>query len=152
LYFHLNQIPDILIKHQKNFIMNYSQSGGLNNSSFNLTANMQPIGPVFNVQKLRPGTPLELELAGTVSATALSGSNGIRFELRANGLAPNFKIQGSLKTGDLSDSIVMKSVYTNLNPGTYHIQVYAQAAPSGTATGVILDPGGWGEAIIATEF
>ena len=31
-------------------------------------------------------------------------------------------------------------------------QMYAQAAPGGTATNVILDPGGWGEAILATEF
>ena len=54
--------------------------------------------------------------------------------------------------GHLYDSIVMKSVYTNLSPGTYRIQVYAQAAPSGTATGVILDLGGWGEVILATEF
>ena len=132
--------------------MNYTQSGSLNNTSYNLTNVMQPIGPSFRVQKLRYGTPLELELAGTVSATALSGSNGIRFELRANGLVPNFKIQGSLKAGHLYDSIVMKSVYTNLAPGFYSIQVYADAAPSGTASGVILDPGGWGEAILATEF
>lgn len=132
--------------------MHYTQSGSLNNTSFNLTATMQPIGPVFDVQKHNSGTPLELELGGTVSATALSGSNGIRFELRANGLAPNFKIQGSLKVDHLYDSIFMRSVYTNLHSGIYQIQVYAAAAPSGTATGVILDPGGWGEAIIATEF
>jgi len=91
-------------------------------------------------------------LAGTVSASTLAGSNGARFELRANGLAPNLKIHGSLKTGHLSDSIVMKSMYTKLAPGTYTVQVYAQAAPAGTATGVILDPGGWGEVILATEF
>lgn len=132
--------------------MNYTQSGNLNNTSYNLTATMQAIGPVFNIQKLRSNTPLEVELAGTVSATALSGSNGIKFELRVNGLAPNFKIQGSLKAGHLYDSIVMKSVYTNLAPGTYRVQVFAAAAPSGTATGVILDPGGWGEVILATEF
>lgn len=132
--------------------MNYTQISNLNDTSHNLTAVMQPIGPALTVQKLRANTPLELELAGTVSATALSGSNGIKFELRVNGQAPNFKIQGSLKSGHLYDSIVMKSVYTSLPVGTYRVQVYAAAAPSGTATGIILDPGGWGEAILATEF
>jgi len=132
--------------------MNYTQISNLNNQGYNLNTTMQPIGPVLNVQKLRANTPLELELAGTVSAASLAGANGIRFELRANGQAPNYKIQGSLKPGHLYDSIVMKSVYTNLKPGTYHVQVYAAAAPSGAATNVILDPGGWGEAIIATEF
>ncbi len=132
--------------------MNYTQSGNLNDTSYNLTSVMQPIGPILTVRKLSANTPLELELAGTVSATALSGSNGIKFELRVNGMAPNYKIQGSLKANHLYDSIVMKSVYTSLAVGTYRVQVYAAAAPSGTATGVILDPGGWGEAILATEF
>ena len=133
-------------------MVNYTQRGGLNNQSYNLTTTMKPIGPVLKVKKLRSGTPLELELAGTVSANSLSSSNGIIFELRANGKVPDYKIQGSLKTGHLYDSIVMKSVYTKLVPGTYSVQVYAASAPSGTAAGVILDPGGWGEAILATEF
>jgi len=130
----------------------YSQSGSLNDKNYNLDATMKPIGPHFEVKKLRAGTPLELELGGTVSATSLSGANGIRLEVRVNGLPPNHKIEGSLKAGHLYDSIYTKSVYTNLAVGSYTAQVYAQAAPSGTATGVILDPGGWGEVILATEF
>lgn len=133
-------------------MVNYTQSGSLNDKAYNLTATPQPIGPSFQVKKLRTDTPLELELAGTVSAGSLGASNGILFELRANGLAPNFKILGSLKSGHLFDSIVMKSVYTHLAPGTYTVQVYAHAAPGGTASNVILDPGGWGERILATEF
>ncbi len=131
---------------------NYTQSGVLNDKSYNLEAAMKPIGPSFEVVKLRPGTPLELELAGTVSATSVNGANGIKLEVRANGLVPNHRIEGSLKAGKLNDSIYTKSVYTHLAIGTYTCQVYAQAAPSGTAAGVILDPGGWGEAILATEF
>lgn len=133
-------------------MINYTQSGSLNDRSYNLTTVMKPIGPAFKVKKLRAGTPLELELAGTVSATSLSSANGIRFELRINGKAPNYKIQGSLKAGLLRDSISMKSVYTRLKPDTYTMQVYAASAPAGTATGVILDPGGWGQVILATEF
>jgi len=131
---------------------NYTESGSLNDKSYNLDATMKPIGPSFQVKKVRSETPLELELAGTISATSLTGSNGIRLEVRVNGLNPNYKIQGSLKSGHLYDSIYTKSVYTALTVGTYTGQVYAQAAPSGTATGVILDPGGWGEVILATEF
>ena len=130
----------------------YTQSGSLNDKSYNLDATMKPIGPSFRVSKVRSGTPLELELAGTVSATSLTGANGIKLEVRVNGLSPNYRIEGSLKAGRLSDSIYTKSVYTALAVGTYTGQVYAQAVPSGTATGVILDPGGWGEVILATEF
>lgn len=130
---------------------NYTQSSSLNDRSYNLNATMQPIGPSFTVRKLRAKSSLELELAGSVSAQSLGASNGILFEIRVNGTLPNFKIQGSLKAGDLNDSIMMKSVYTALPIGTYTVQVYAQAAPGGTATGVVLDPGGWGERILATE-
>jgi len=130
----------------------YTQSGSLNDKTYNLTATMQPIGPSFSVAKVRSSTALELELAGTVAASSISGANGIRLEIRVNGVSPDYKIQGSLKSGRLSDSIYTKSVYGALAVGTYTAQVYAQAAPSGTAAGVILDPGGWGEVILATEF
>jgi hypothetical protein len=133
-------------------MVNYTQSGSLNDKSYNLEAVMKPIGPSFTIHKVRAGTPLELELAGTVSATSVNGANGIRLEVRVNGQVPNFKIEGSLKAGKLNDSIYTKSVYTNLPIGNYTGQVYAQAAPGGTATGVILDPGGWGEVILATEY
>jgi hypothetical protein len=134
-------------------VPDYTVSGSLNDKPYNLTTTMKPIGPSFPVKKLRPGTALELELAGTVSASFVAGgSNGIRLEIRVSALSPNYKIEGSLKAGHLYDSIYTKSVYTALKPGTYKAQVYAQAAPAGTATGVILDPGGWGEAILATEF
>jgi hypothetical protein len=132
--------------------MNYTQSGSLNDKSYDLDATMKPIGPGFLVHKIRTGTPLELELAGTVSAASVNHANGIKLEIRVNGLSPNFTIQGSLKAEKLSDSIYTKSVYASLPIGAYTAQVYAQAAPAGTATGVILDPGGWGEAILATEF
>jgi hypothetical protein len=130
----------------------FTESGSLNDKRYNLDATMRPIGPSFVVKKMRAGTPLQLELAGTVSAASLNGANGIRLEVRVNNLVPNYKIQGSLKAGHLYDSIYTKSVYTGLAVGSYTGQVYAQAAPSGTATDVILDPGGWGEVILATEF
>lgn len=130
----------------------YTQSGSLNDKSYNLDAAMKAIGPAFEVRKLRPDTPLELELAGTVSATAVNSANGIKLEVRVNGQIPDHRIEGSLKAGHLNDSIYTKSVYTHLPMGSYKCQVYAQTAPAGTATGVVLDPGGWGEAVLATEF
>ena len=71
---------------------NYTQSGSLNDKSYNLDATMKPIGPSFMVHKLRSDSPLELELAGTVQAAAVSGANGIRFEIRANGMVPSHRI------------------------------------------------------------
>jgi hypothetical protein len=45
-------------------------------------------------------------------------------------------------------------LYTDLPIGNYTCQVYAQAAApeGGTATGVLLDPGGYGDVILATEY
>jgi hypothetical protein len=104
-------------------MVDYAQSGSLNDKSYNLDATMKPIGPSFVLHKKRAGTPLELELAGTVSAASVTNANGIMLEVRVNGLNPNPVIKGSLKAGKLNDSIYTKSVYTNLAIGAYTAQV-----------------------------
>jgi len=46
----------------------------------------------------------------------------------------------------------MRSVYENLPAGDYTVSMYAQAPNfNATATGIIIDPGGWGAAIITRE-
>jgi hypothetical protein len=135
-------------------MVNYTQSGSLNDRAYDLPdQNWHPVGPSFVVNKLRAGTPLELEFAGTCLAATLAVGFGIKFEIRVNNLAPNFKNQGSLRKNDLEEPVEAKSVYTQLAPGTYKAQMYCQVPNVGaTAKGIVLDPGGWGAVILATEF
>jgi len=134
-------------------MINYTQSGSLNDKAYDLPDQLwHPVGPSFIINKLRAGTPLELEFAGTCLAASLVG-NGIRFELRVDNLNPNFKNQGSLRKNDLEEPVSAKSVYTQLAVGKHVGQMYCQVPNAGaSAKGVVLDPGGWGAVILATEF
>jgi len=131
----------------------YTSSGSLNNSSININnQNWTPVGPSITLVKVNNDSAIELEFAGTARATAINSGQGIRFELRINGNSPTHFSQGNLQHDNLREHITVKSVFTNLAAGTHTIRMYAQVPNSGTATGVLLDPGGWGARIIAKEY
>jgi len=135
--------------------LDYSSSTNLNNTAYNLDFNngWVPIGPSFNLTKAKDHTAIELDLTTRISIAQISSGFGCQFELRIDGLSGNHTSYGSILTGDLNETVTMKSVFENLAAGTYTYQVYARAPNFGsTATGVILDPGGWGSRIIAKEF
>jgi hypothetical protein len=85
-------------------------------------------------------------------AASITSGNGIFVEIRLNNTRPSYLSRGSLKTSDLQCEISAKRISMELSKGTHTVQVYAQAANAGSsAEGVVLDPGGWSEAIISTE-
>jgi hypothetical protein len=131
----------------------YSAFSSLNDKAYDLpNQNWIAVGPAYKLNKVADNTALELEYNGEALAASISNGNGVLFEIRLNNRAPNFKSRGSLKTTDLQCEISAKSVYTGLPKGSYTVQIYAQAPNAGSsAKGIVLDPGGWGEAILATE-
>jgi hypothetical protein len=130
----------------------YTQSPSLNDKSYDLTnQNWTPVGPAFNVVKTN-NNPIELEYSGEVLAASITG-NGVWFQIRLNNTVPTFVSQGALKPTELQDEISTKSVYVGLRPGSYTGQIYAQAPNAGSsAKGIVIDPGGWGEKVLVTEF
>lgn len=132
----------------------YTVSPSLNDRSYDLNdQKWHPVGPAFQVVKLRGYTPIELEYSGECLATSITNGFGVRFQIRLDNKVPNYDSQGTLKREDLQAEISTKSVYVGLAAGSYTAQMYAQAANSGSsAKGVVLDPGGWGERILVTEF
>ncbi|KQA96351.1 hypothetical protein XV92_18205 [Vibrio metoecus] len=132
----------------------YTQSPSLNDKGYNLNNQQwQPIGPAFKIVKLRGYTPIELEYSGECLAGSISNGFGIRFQIRIDGKLPDYESQGTLKATDRQAEISTKSVYVGLPAGTYEAQMYAVAANAGSsAQNVVLDPGGWGERILVTEF
>ena len=131
----------------------YNAFSGLNDKSYDLpNQNWLPVGPAFKLNKLNEGTAIELEYSGEALAASITRGNGILFEIRLNNTRPSYLSRGSLKTTDLQCEISAKSIYVGLPKATYTVQIYAQAANAGSsAKGVVLDPGGWSEAIICTE-
>lgn len=132
----------------------YTLSGALNTNSINLPPNTWiQVGPSMTVSKTSITSSLEIEYNGRAYASTFPSSlGGIKFELRIDGHTANHTIPGSITSDELEDMISAKSMYTSLTSGTYTIRMFAQSsANSGTATGVLLDPGGFGAKIICTE-
>jgi hypothetical protein len=131
----------------------YIESPSLNDKAYDLNnQNWNPVGPAFKIVKLR-NTPIELEYSGECLAASITNGFGIRFQIRIDNKVPNYNSQGTLKKENLKDEVSTKSVYVGLAKGSYTVQMYALAANTGSsAKGVVLDPGGWGERILVTEF
>lgn len=132
----------------------YTESPSLNDKRYDLKdQNWYPVGPSFKVSKVRDYTPIELEYSGECLADSIKKGFGIRFQLRIDGNEPDYQSQGTLKSKDLQAEISTKSVFVGLVAGKYTVRMYAQAPNRGaSAKGVVLDPGGWGERILVTEF
>lgn len=131
----------------------YTSSAGLNNASYNLPdQSWYPVGPATTVVKVRENSVVELEFDATVEANLVSGF-GIQFELRMDGLSPDYKNLGVYKQNSPPVQTSAKSIYTSLPAGTYTARMYARAPNGGaSATGLILDSGGWGARILITEY
>lgn len=140
---------------KKEVIMNvYTQSSSLNDKSYDLNdQNWHPVGPAFQVVKTRDFTPIELEYSGECLAASILKGYGVRFQIRLSNKMPEYCSLGTLKPTDLQAEISTKSVYVGLKAGQYLAQMYAQVPNVGSsAKGIVLDPGGWGERILVTEF
>ncbi len=128
----------------------YTESPGVNDKEYDLNdQDWHPVGPAFEVVKMRDETSLELEYSGECLATSIDG-DGIVFQIRIDNTVPNYGSLGSLKQENHQSAIFTKSVYVELVAGRYTAQMYTQV-PGLSAQGVCLDPGGWGAKILVTE-
>lgn len=129
----------------------YIASGGLNTGPANVTDIFGPIGPSFQFSKSKNDTVLEVFLNSRVSGgTFGSGTFGVLFELRVDGVASNIQNRGAVLVSNSTNFVSIMAVFENLSAGEYIIQTYARS-PNGTSVGAFLDPGGWGGRIIGKE-
>lgn len=132
----------------------YTESPSQNNTFIDIPdQNWVPIGQAFTVTKNYDDSVIELAYNGNASYGSLSSGLGLLFELRVDGAGPDVKSRGSIQAAIGSPALIsVKSIYENLPSGTYTVSMYVQAPNSGsTVTNVLLDPGGWGARILATE-
>jgi hypothetical protein len=130
-----------------------TQSTTLTDNAYDLPSqNLAAVGPAFKVTKKFNKIPIELECSVEALAASMSG-NGVWFQIRLDNKAPTYFSQGSLKSTELRDEVTAKSIYVGLPAGSYAGQIYAQAPnPGSSAKGIVIDPGGWGEKVLITEF
>jgi hypothetical protein len=132
----------------------YVQFGNLNHAPVNVSSawtKLDTTTGTHSFTKRSRNTKLEVHVNSRFSIGTLTGGNGVRFQLRVDNNTPTFDNSGSIQTSNTSEFLSIFAVFENLPAGRHTVSIWAQAAPAGSATSVIVDPGGWGGKIIVKE-
>jgi hypothetical protein len=127
---------------------NYFQFGSLNHGSVNVSAWTKLNTGTHTFTKSQNDTEIEVYVNSRFRIESLA-ANGVRFQVRIDDVTmPDCDNLGSIRTADTQEFQSIFAVFENLPAGTHTVSIWAEAAPSGSATGVLVDPGGWGGKII----
>ncbi|GAA4110212.1 hypothetical protein GCM10022393_07170 [Aquimarina addita] len=129
----------------------YTESGSLNNSSYDVTSTATPVGPVLNFTKTYDDSYIEVFLNSNIaSGTFAGGASGISFEIRLDGNLGSLLNNGAIGISNAEEFISVFDVFENVDIGDHTVQIYARTN-TGTSSGIVLDPGGWNGKIIVKE-
>jgi hypothetical protein len=131
----------------------YVQFGNLNNASVNVSSTWTKLNTTSGTHsftKSSNDTKIEVYVNSRFSVGTITGANGVRFQVRVDDHTPTFGNQGSIRTSNTSEFLSIFAVFQDLPAGSHTVSIWAQA-PSGSATSVVVDPGGWEGKIIVKE-
>jgi hypothetical protein len=131
----------------------YTQFGNLNNASVNVGAawtKLNTTSTTHTFNKLNGATKIEVYVNSRFRVGTIAGANGVRFQVRVDNNMPTFGNQGSILTSNTSEFLSIFTVFQNIPVGSHTVSIWAQA-PSGSATSVTVDPGGWEGKIVVKE-
>jgi hypothetical protein len=132
----------------------YTQFGSLNNGSVNVPSTWVKLNTTTGTHtftKSSGTTKLEVYVNSRFSVGTISGTSGVHFQVRVDNNTPTFGNEGSILTSNTSDFLAILAVFQNISAGNHTVSLWAQTAPSGSATSVMVDPKGWGGKIIVKE-
>jgi len=129
----------------------YIKFGSLNQSSITVGTDWVECGTgTHTFNKSTNESVVEVHLNSRVRAATMN-ANGVRFQIRIDGNTPIYGNQASLSSmyNQTVDFVSIFAVFDNVSAGAHTVEVWARAAGGGgTADGVLVDPGGWGGAIV----
>ena len=131
----------------------YVQFGNINHGSVNVTSawtKLDTTAGTHSFTKTKDATVIEVYVNSRFSVGTISGAHGVQFQVRVDHHTPNFDNFGSLLKSNSSESLSLIAVFEHLPAGNHTVSIWGQA-PSGSAAGVTVDPGGWGGKIIVKE-
>ncbi|MBM2838421.1 MAG: hypothetical protein HW415_1046 [Deltaproteobacteria bacterium] len=135
-------------------VSNYSIFSSLNYSSTNVGSTLTKLtttSTTHSFTKTRTDTKIEVHINSRFGSGTFSGNSGVYYEVRIDDtIAPTYGNKGAISTTSTTDFLSIYAVFSGLSAGSHTVSIWA-AAPSGTSTGVLVDPGGWGGAIIVKE-
>jgi hypothetical protein len=132
----------------------YFQFGNLNNGAVDISSawtKLDTTRGTHSFTKRNRNTTIEVHVNSRFVIGTLTGGSGVSFQVRVDDNPPTFDNLGSILTSNTAEFLSIFAVFENLPAGPHTVSIWAQAAPSGSATSVIVDPGGWGGKIIVKE-
>lgn len=137
------------------YSQSYFQFGNLNQDSVNVTSawtKLKTTTGTHTFTKANANTKLEVHVNSRFGIGLLSGgANGVRFQVRIDSNTPNFDNMGSIRTSNTAEFLSIFAVFENIPAGSHTVSIWAQVLHSGSASSVVVDPGGWGGKIIVKE-
>ncbi len=137
-------------------VSNYWQFGNLNYGGTNVTSTWTQLSiastPSFSFTKSVAASNIEVHVNSNFSAgTFAGGALGIMFQVRIDGVVgPTFGNAASILTSGASEFLSIYAVFQGLAAGPHTVSLWAMT-PTGSSTGVSVDLGGYGGAIIVKE-
>ena len=133
----------------------YSQFGNLNHGAVDVGATWTKLNTVATTHtftKSSGDTTIEVYVNSRFSVGSWNGPLGVQFQVRVDdSILPTFSNAGSILKSNNSEFLSIVAVFQNLPAGSHTVSIWAHATPTGSATSVMVDPGGWGGKIIVKE-
>ena len=132
----------------------YVQFGNLNQDSVGVSSawtKLTTTSGTHSFTKIGDATKIEVYVNSRFMVGTITGAYGVRFQVRVDNKTPDFDNQGSIRRSNTAEFLSIFAVFENLPAGNYTVSIWAKAAQSGSATSVLVDPGGWGGKIIVKE-
>lgn len=137
-------------------VSNYWQFGGLNYARSTVTTTWTQLGiassPSLSFTKSVAASNIEVYVNSNFYAGVFAGgANGIAFQVGIDGIVgPTFGNTASILTTGATEFLSIYSIFQGLAAGPHTVSLWAETS-AGSSTSVLVDPGGWGGAIIVKE-
>jgi len=132
----------------------YKQFGNLCNNTVTVSSTWTKLNTTsgtHSFMKSDGNTKIEVYVNSRFMVGKINGSGGVEFQVKVDNKMPTFGNQGSILKSNSSEFLSIFAVFQNIPAGNHTVSLWAQAPPSGSATSVLADPGGWGGMIIVKE-
>lgn len=131
----------------------YTSFGSLNTNSVSVTTTWTLLntGGTHSFTKANDGTMIEVYVNSRFRGGTFSGATGIQFRVRIDGnIVYDIGNDGSIRSSNTDEFLSLIGVFENLSAGSHTVSIWARTN-SGSSSGVLVDPGGWGGRIIVKE-
>jgi hypothetical protein len=135
-----------------NYHSYYRTIAGLNSQSVTVSnewTNLYDGIPIY-FTKYYGNTNLEITASSTFYGGSFDGASAIQFQIRVDDVPYLYGNLGVIKNTTSNDFLTLNGIFQSLSVGSHVVSIWAKT-DAGNSIDVIVDPGGWGGAMIIKE-